>query len=125
VVADSATTLVDHLNPRYTSTFIRVDPWHHPYEYAGTRARFTLRSRGADGKANTPDDITKSRDENGRGESKAKDAQPKSNALSAWNAFVHPSSLLNPSAFILSLDALSARLLGSNSGLFEEGETAI
>ncbi|MGI9106038.1 MAG: type II secretion system protein GspG [Pyrinomonadaceae bacterium] len=58
VVAGSAATLVDHLNPRYTPAFIRVDPWHRPYEYEGTRERFTLRSPGADGKANTPDDIT-------------------------------------------------------------------
>lgn len=58
VVAESAVALVDHLNPRYTSTFIRFDPWHHPYEYEGTRERFTLRSLGADGKANTADDVT-------------------------------------------------------------------
>jgi hypothetical protein len=58
VVADSASVLVDHLNPRHTPAFIRFDPWHHPYEYEGTRERFTLRSLGADGKANTPDDVT-------------------------------------------------------------------
>ena len=57
VVADSASTLVDHLNPRYTNSYIRFDPWHRPYEYEGTRERFTLRSLGADGKANTPDDV--------------------------------------------------------------------
>jgi len=105
VVADSAATLVDHLNPRYTSIFIRFDPWHRPYEYAGTRAGFTLRSRGADGKANTPDDVTKSRDEGKQVAAKADDGKPKSNALSAWSAqgmlsfILHPS--LNPSAFIL------------------------
>ena len=58
VVADSASALVDHLNPRHTSAYIRFDPWHHPYEYQGTRERFTLRSLGADGKANTADDVT-------------------------------------------------------------------
>ncbi|MCA1556407.1 MAG: type II secretion system protein GspG [Acidobacteria bacterium] len=58
VVADSASALVDHLNPRYTSTFIRFDPWHRPYVYEGTRERFTLSSLGADGKANTADDVT-------------------------------------------------------------------
>ena len=58
VVAESASALTDHLNPRYTPAFIRFDPWHHPYEYEGTRERFILRSLGADGKANTPDDIT-------------------------------------------------------------------
>ena len=57
VAADSASALVDHLNPRHTSAFIRFDPWHRPYEYEGTRERFTLRSLGADGKANTADDI--------------------------------------------------------------------
>lgn len=58
VVGESAIDLVDHLNPRYTTAFIRFDPWHRPYEYAGTRERFILRSLGADGKANTPDDLT-------------------------------------------------------------------
>lgn len=58
VVGESAIDLVDQLNPRYTAAIIRFDPWHRPYEYAGTRERFTLRSLGADGKANTPDDVT-------------------------------------------------------------------
>lgn len=58
VVADSASALIDHLNPRHTLAYIRFDPWHRPYEYQGTRERFTLRSPGADGKSNTPDDIT-------------------------------------------------------------------
>jgi hypothetical protein len=58
VVAESAVALTDQLNPRYTNAFIRFDPWHRPYEYEGTRERFTLRSLGADGKANTPDDVT-------------------------------------------------------------------
>jgi hypothetical protein len=57
VVADSETVLVDHLNPRYTTRFIRLDPWHRPYEYSGTTDSFTLRSLGADGKPDTPDDI--------------------------------------------------------------------
>ena len=58
VVAESSSTLTDQLNPRYTDAFIRFDPWHRPYEYVGTRENFTLRSLGADGKANTPDDVT-------------------------------------------------------------------
>ena len=58
VVADSSSALVDHLNPRHTRAYIRFDPWHRPYEYQGTRERFTLRSPGADGKSNTADDIT-------------------------------------------------------------------
>jgi hypothetical protein len=57
VVADTETVLVDFLNPRYTARFIRVDPWHNPYEYEGTRDAYTLRSNGADGKPHTPDDI--------------------------------------------------------------------
>lgn len=58
VVAETGAALVDHLNPRYTTAYIRFDPWHRPYEYEGTRERYTLRSVGADGKANTPDDVT-------------------------------------------------------------------
>jgi len=58
VVAGTASDLVDHLNPHYTTTFIRFDPWHRPYEYEGARERFTLRSLGADGKPNTADDVT-------------------------------------------------------------------
>jgi hypothetical protein len=58
VVAETAIDLTDQLNPRYTTAFIRFDPWHRPYEYEGTRESFTLRSLGADGKANTPDDVT-------------------------------------------------------------------
>jgi hypothetical protein len=58
VVAETASDLVNHLNPRYTAAFVRFDPWHRPYEYEGARERFTLRSLGADGKANTADDVT-------------------------------------------------------------------
>jgi len=50
--------LVDSLNPRYLKRIIRVDPWHQPYEFEGTRTSFVLRSAGADEKANTPDDLT-------------------------------------------------------------------
>jgi hypothetical protein len=57
VVADSGVVLVDQLNPRYTDRFIRLDPWHRPYEYEGTTDTFTLRSLGADGKPRTADDI--------------------------------------------------------------------
>ena len=57
VVAKGEGTLVDHLNPRYLARVIRVDPWHQPYLYEGTQAAFTLRSAGADGKENTPDDV--------------------------------------------------------------------
>lgn len=57
VVADNEVALVDSLNPHYTPRFIRVDPWHHAYEYVGTRDAYTIRSNGADGKPHTADDI--------------------------------------------------------------------
>jgi hypothetical protein len=59
VVASDEKVLVDHLNPRYLSRIIRVDPWHQPYLYEGARQSFTLRSAGADGKENTPDDVVR------------------------------------------------------------------
>lgn len=58
VVAETASDLVNHLNPRYTTEFIRFDPWHRPYEYKGEREGYLLRSLGADGKPNTADDVT-------------------------------------------------------------------
>jgi type II secretion system (T2SS) protein G len=57
VSADKASVLIDYLSPRYLQRVIRVDPWHTPYHYEGTRERFTLRSAGPDGKDDTPDDI--------------------------------------------------------------------
>jgi hypothetical protein len=59
VVAKAEGALVDHLNPRYLARVIRVDPWHNPYLYEGTQSAYTLRSAGADGKENTPDDIVR------------------------------------------------------------------
>jgi hypothetical protein len=61
VEAKSEAALIDQLNPRYLTRIIRVDPWHQPYEYEGTRSSFVLRSAGPDGKANTADDITLAR----------------------------------------------------------------
>ncbi|MGA9996672.1 MAG: type II secretion system protein GspG [Pyrinomonadaceae bacterium] len=58
VEAKDAGVLVDQLNPRYLARIIRIDPWHNPYNYEGTRQGFTLRSNGADGKAGTGDDVT-------------------------------------------------------------------
>src|SRR5262245_63733897 len=55
--------LIDSLNPRYLSRIIRIDPWHQPYEYEGSRTSFVLRSVGPDERANTADDVTVS---NGR-----------------------------------------------------------
>ena len=57
VAADTEASLIDHLTPSYLARVIRVDPWHRPYQYEGTRERFTLRSTGADGELNTPDDV--------------------------------------------------------------------
>ena len=57
VVSDNQAVVIDHLNPRYLSQVIRVDPWHQPYKYQGQRDHFTLRSSGPDGKDDTPDDI--------------------------------------------------------------------
>jgi hypothetical protein len=57
VTSESLTALIDQLNPRYLSTVIRIDPWHQPYQYEGQGRSFTLRSPGADGKANTSDDV--------------------------------------------------------------------
>lgn len=54
----SEAALIDGLNPRYLARVIRVDPWHKPYEYEGSRSGFVLRSAGPDGKAGTPDDVT-------------------------------------------------------------------
>ena len=54
----SEAALIDNLNPRYLVRVIRVDPWHQPYEYEGSRTTFVLRSSGPDGKPNTPDDVT-------------------------------------------------------------------
>jgi len=50
--------LVDRLNPRYLGRIIRLDPWHQPYEYEGTRSSYVLRSAGPDEKSNTGDDVT-------------------------------------------------------------------
>ena len=57
VVSEEQAVVIDHLNPRYLSQVIRVDPWHQPYKYQGDRDHFTLRSIGPDGKENTADDI--------------------------------------------------------------------
>ncbi len=57
VESDSEAILIDQLNPRFLSRVIRVDPWHKPYQYDGTRDHFTLRSSGMDGKVETADDV--------------------------------------------------------------------
>ena len=57
VEAGNAVALVDILNPLYLPRVIRIDPWHRPYQYEGSRNEYVLRSVGLDGKANTADDI--------------------------------------------------------------------
>ena len=57
VVSDKESVLIDHLSPRYLERVIRVDPWYRPYQYDGQQDRYSLRSLGPDGKANTPDDV--------------------------------------------------------------------
>jgi len=59
VVAREESVLEDHLNPRYLARILRVDPWHKPYLYEGTRTSYTLRSAGPDGKENTADDVVR------------------------------------------------------------------
>lgn len=61
VEATSLGALVDQLNPLYLARVIRTDPWHRPYQYEGSRDRYTLRSIGLDGKPNTGDDIVVTR----------------------------------------------------------------
>ena len=57
VEAVTAVALVDQLNPLYLARVIRIDPWHRPYQYEGSRNGYVLRSVGQDGKADTGDDI--------------------------------------------------------------------
>lgn len=57
VAAKTESALIDFLSPRYLTRVIRLDAWHRPYEYEGTRDRFVLRSLGADGQAGTADDV--------------------------------------------------------------------
>ena len=54
--------LIDSLNPRYLPSVIRVDPWHQPYQYEGSRGSFVLRSSGPDEKPNTADDVVVTKD---------------------------------------------------------------
>jgi len=61
IESKSQGALIDHLNPRFLKSIIRVDPWHQPYAYEGTRSSFVLRSAGPDEKQNTEDDVVVSR----------------------------------------------------------------
>jgi hypothetical protein len=55
--ANTIAGLNDHLSPRYLKRIIRLDPWRNPYEYERQNGAYALRSRGADGKKPTPDDV--------------------------------------------------------------------
>ncbi|HEX3186834.1 MAG TPA: type II secretion system protein GspG, partial [Pyrinomonadaceae bacterium] len=57
VVSNKESVLIDHLSPRYLARVIRFDPWYRPYQYDGQQDRYSIRSLGPDGKANTPDDV--------------------------------------------------------------------
>lgn len=57
VEAKTEAALVDFLSPHYLARVIRLDAWHRPYEYEGSRESYVLRSLGPDGQANTADDI--------------------------------------------------------------------
>jgi hypothetical protein len=63
VQADSGSTLIDHLAPRYLSSIIRLDAWSHEINYNGSADAYRLVSVGPDGKPGTDDDIVF---ENGR-----------------------------------------------------------
>ena len=58
IESKSEAALIDHLSPHYLARVVRLDPWHQPYEYEGSRTSFVLRSSGPDGKPNTADDVT-------------------------------------------------------------------
>jgi len=61
IESKSEAALVDFLSPRYLARVIRVDAWHRPYEYEGTRDAYLLRSLGPDGKPGTADDVVLTR----------------------------------------------------------------
>jgi hypothetical protein len=61
VVSDRHSVLIDNLTPHYLTRVMRLDAWHHPFQYQGDHEHFTLRSLGPDGKENTADDIVVSR----------------------------------------------------------------
>ena len=61
VVAEKHSVLIDSLTPHFLHRVIRLDSWHHPFQYQGSTDHFTIRSLGPDGKENTADDIVLSR----------------------------------------------------------------
>lgn len=61
VEAKTEAGLVDFLSPRYLARVIRLDAWHRPYEYEGSRESYVLRSLGPDGQPGTADDVVLAR----------------------------------------------------------------
>ena len=61
VVGEKHSVLIDNLTPRFLHRVIRLDSWHHPFQYQGASDHFTIRSLGPDGKENTADDLVVSR----------------------------------------------------------------
>jgi hypothetical protein len=57
IESKSEAVLIDFLSPLYLGQVVRLDPWRRPYQYEGTRDRFSLSSTGPDGKEHTNDDI--------------------------------------------------------------------
>ena len=57
VEAKTEAALIDFLSPRYLKRVIRLDAWHRPYEYEGSRESYVLRSLGPDGQSGTTDDV--------------------------------------------------------------------
>lgn len=57
VEAKTEAALIDFLSPRYLARVIRLDAWHRPYEYEGSRESYVLRSLGPDGQSGTSDDV--------------------------------------------------------------------
>lgn len=57
VEAKTEAALIDFLSPRYLGRVIRLDAWHRPYEYEGSRESYVLRSLGPDGQPGTSDDV--------------------------------------------------------------------
>jgi hypothetical protein len=57
VEAKTEAALIDFLSPRYLARVIRLDAWHRPYEYEGSRESYVLRSLGPDGESGTADDV--------------------------------------------------------------------
>jgi Type II secretion system (T2SS), protein G len=61
VIAEKHSVLIDTLTPRFLHRVIRLDSWHHPFQYQGASDHFTIRSLGPDGKENTADDLVVTR----------------------------------------------------------------